>query len=158
MQTMCPLAYRRPARPPSHSELQGLDDEELMASLKAGRSDALAVLFDRYHRRVLSIALKIVRDSGEAEEVIQNVFLEIFRAVAQFDPSKGSPKVLLAERTPSRKYAVEDRILAICDHGHIRLHGSVFIYSLCHVFRPGDSQVFGKERNIGHASFYRSHC
>ena len=64
-----------------------------MAHLQAGYNDALAVLFDRYHRLVLSIALKIVRDPGEAEDVMQNVFLDILRSVAHFDPAKGTTKV-----------------------------------------------------------------
>ncbi len=102
VETMDPLACRRPATPPSYSELERLDDEELMVSLKAGCNDALAVLFDRYHRLVLSIAFKIVRDSGEAEDVMQNVFLEIFRTVAQFDPSKGSTKVWILQHAYHR--------------------------------------------------------
>jgi RNA polymerase sigma-70 factor, ECF subfamily len=72
--------------------MKDLNDEELMAHLQAGHGDALAVLFDRYHRLVLSIALKIVRDLAEAEDVTQNVFLEIFRSVAQFDPARGTTK------------------------------------------------------------------
>jgi hypothetical protein len=71
-------------QPPSFAELKLLSDGELMAHLQTGCNDALAILFDRYHRLVLSIALKIVRDSGEAEDVMQSVFLEIFRSVAQF--------------------------------------------------------------------------
>ena len=68
-----------------------------MASLKAGNNDALAVLFDRYHRLVFSIATRILRDRGEAEDVAQVVFLEIFRAAAQFDPAKGTTKVWLLQ-------------------------------------------------------------
>jgi RNA polymerase sigma-70 factor (ECF subfamily) len=68
-----------------------------MTCLQDGQSDALAVLFDRYQKLVLSIALKIVRDPGEAEDVTQTVFLDIYRAVAQFDPSKGSTKVWLIQ-------------------------------------------------------------
>lgn len=85
----------------SHSsgdlDLNGLADEQLMAQLKEGRHDALAVLFDRYHRLVFSIALRFVRDRGEAEDVMQNVFFEIFRAVTQFDPSKGSTRVWILQ-------------------------------------------------------------
>jgi RNA polymerase sigma-70 factor, ECF subfamily len=77
--------------------LKGLSDDELMAQLQAGRNDALTILFDRYHRLVLSIALKIVRDPGEAEDVMQSVFLEIFRSVAQFDPAKGTTKVWILQ-------------------------------------------------------------
>ena len=65
--------------------------------LQAGQNDALAVLFDRYQKLVLSIALKIVRDPGEAEDVTQTVFLDIYRAVAQFDPRKGNTKVWLMQ-------------------------------------------------------------
>jgi len=77
--------------------MKELNDNELMAHLQVGQGDALAVLFDRYHRLVLSIALKIVRDRGEAEDVMQNVFLEIFRAAAQFDPRKGTTKTWLLQ-------------------------------------------------------------
>jgi RNA polymerase sigma-70 factor (ECF subfamily) len=87
----------RCVQPPSFVELKGLRDGELMAHLRAGCDDALAILFDRYHRLVLSIALKIVRDPGEAEDVMQSVFLEIFRSVAQFDAAKGTTKVWILQ-------------------------------------------------------------
>jgi RNA polymerase sigma-70 factor (ECF subfamily) len=79
------------------AQLRTLADEELMACLQGGQSDALAVLFDRYQKLVLSIALKIVRDPGEAEDVTQIVFLDIYRAVAQFDPGRGNTKVWLMQ-------------------------------------------------------------
>jgi RNA polymerase sigma-70 factor, ECF subfamily len=47
--------------------MKELNDDELMGRLKAGQGDALAVLFDRYQRLVLSIALKIVRDRGRRD-------------------------------------------------------------------------------------------
>jgi RNA polymerase sigma-70 factor, ECF subfamily len=72
--------------------------------MQAGVNDALAVLFERYQRLVLSIALKIVRDHGEAEDVTQNVFLEIYRSVAQFDPAKGSLKVWLLQYAYHRAF------------------------------------------------------
>ncbi len=91
------MPFTRGVPPPSFAELRNKDDGELMAHLQAGCNDALTVLYDRYHRLVLSIALKIVRDSGEAEDVMQSVFLEIFRAVAQFDPAKGTTKVWILQ-------------------------------------------------------------
>jgi RNA polymerase sigma-70 factor (ECF subfamily) len=68
-----------------------------MAHLQAGHGDALAVLFDRYHRLILSVALKILRDAGEAEDVLQSVFLEIYKVAGQFDPSRGTTKVWLLQ-------------------------------------------------------------
>src|SRR5204863_3181836 len=58
---------------------------------------ALAVLFDRYQRLIFKVALKILRDSGEAEDVMQSVFLEIMRVATQFDPQRGSTKVWLLQ-------------------------------------------------------------
>jgi RNA polymerase sigma-70 factor (ECF subfamily) len=81
----------------SLAQVKQLDDAELMLCLQEGRDDALAVLFDRYQKLVLSIALRIVRDPGEAEDVTQIVFLDIYRAVAQFDPNKGNAKVWLMQ-------------------------------------------------------------
>jgi RNA polymerase sigma-70 factor (ECF subfamily) len=82
---------------PTYAELERLSDDQLMARLQSGCHDALAVLFDRYHRLIFSIALKTLRDPGEAEDVMQNVFLDIFRAMAQFDPSRGSTKVWMLQ-------------------------------------------------------------
>ena len=78
-------------------DLCRLSDEELMECVTIGRHDALAVLFDRYHHLVFSVALRIVRDPGEAEEVVQTVFLDIFRAVANFDSRKGILKVWILQ-------------------------------------------------------------
>jgi RNA polymerase sigma-70 factor (ECF subfamily) len=81
----------------SLAQLQRQSDEQLMVCLQQGQGDALAILFDRYQKLVLSIALRIVRDPGEAEDVTQTVFLDIYRAVAQFDPRKGNTKVWLMQ-------------------------------------------------------------
>jgi RNA polymerase sigma-70 factor, ECF subfamily len=74
-----------------------LSDEELTQYIAAGRHDALAILFDRYHRLVFDVAVRIVRDPGEAEDVVQNVFLDVFRAMANFDSRKGILKVWLLQ-------------------------------------------------------------
>ena len=79
------------------AQLARLSDENVMGHIQAGHDDALAVLFDRYRRLVLSIAFKILRDLGEAEDVAQAVFLEIYKVSAQFDPSRGTTKAWLLQ-------------------------------------------------------------
>jgi RNA polymerase sigma-70 factor (ECF subfamily) len=79
------------------ADLTGVSDDQLMMHLNAGFHDALAVLFDRYHRLVFSVALKILRDRGEAEDVMQNVFLDIFRSMSLFDPDKGTLRVWILQ-------------------------------------------------------------
>jgi RNA polymerase sigma-70 factor, ECF subfamily len=88
----------RPDRPPcGDSALDTAPDEKIMSEVQAGSGDAFAVLFDRYHRLVLVTALRIVRDVAEAEEVTQSVFLDLYRAARQFDPTKGTLKVWLLQ-------------------------------------------------------------
>jgi RNA polymerase sigma-70 factor, ECF subfamily len=72
-------------------------DENLMERLRQGHSDALPILFDRFYRLVLKVALRILRDAGEAEDVMQEVFFEIFNKAAQFDPAKGSAKTWILQ-------------------------------------------------------------
>lgn len=74
-----------------------VSDEELARQISTGSHDALTALFDRYHRLVFDVALRIVRDPGEAEDVVQNVFLDVFRAMANFDPRKGILKVWILQ-------------------------------------------------------------
>lgn len=76
----------------SFADLRALEDDILMGHMRNGHSDALGVLFDRYHRLVLHVALKILHDVGEAEDVMQTVFMEIYRMSVQFDPSRGTTK------------------------------------------------------------------
>ena len=74
-----------------------MTDEDVMEQLRNGNPDALPILFDRFHRLVLKIALRILRDAGEAEDVMQEIFLEIFNKAGQFDPAKGSTKTWILQ-------------------------------------------------------------
>jgi len=81
----------------SWQELNQLGDEDLAAELLAGKHDAFVVLFDRYHKLIFGVAIKIVRDPGEAEEVVQTVFFDAFRGLANFDARRGTLKVWLLQ-------------------------------------------------------------
>ncbi len=74
----------------SWTDLQGVEDPELIRQLLSGNHDALAVIVDRYQRLVFSVALRIVKDEGEAEDVVQIVFTDIFKRAEQFDASRGT--------------------------------------------------------------------
>ena len=78
-------------------QFQASSDEELMEHLKSGHEDALAVLFDRHYRLVFSVALRILRDHGEAEDLMQEVFLEIYRKVKSYDAERGSAKTWILQ-------------------------------------------------------------
>jgi DNA-directed RNA polymerase specialized sigma subunit len=74
----------------SLDQLRALDDEELANKLANGCHDALTVLFERHSGLVFRIARRILRNDGEAEETVQQVFLNVYRSIDQFDCQKGS--------------------------------------------------------------------
>ncbi len=60
---------------------------------RAGRADeaAFALLYDATSSRIFGLALRVVRDPAQAEEVTQEAFLEIWRTAGRYDAAKGSP-------------------------------------------------------------------
>jgi RNA polymerase sigma-70 factor (ECF subfamily) len=74
-----------------------MTDEDVMERLRNGDPNALPILFDRFHRLVMKIGLRILRDAGEAEDVMQEIFLEIFNKAGQFDSAKGSAKTWILQ-------------------------------------------------------------
>jgi RNA polymerase sigma-70 factor (ECF subfamily) len=83
-------------------ESDELSDEMLISLLRAEDADALDVLFSRHSRLVYSIALRILRDVGEAEEVVQDCFLYVYRKALSFEPSRGSVRVWIIQVAYSR--------------------------------------------------------
>jgi len=51
---------------------------------------ALATLYDRYSGLVYAVVLRVLRDAGAAEEILQDIFYQLWQRAAQFDPSRGS--------------------------------------------------------------------
>lgn len=67
-------------------------DEELLNETGGGGRDALGVLFRRHAHRLRNIAWRILQDRAEADDLLQEVFLLIYRKAALFDSSKGSAR------------------------------------------------------------------
>jgi RNA polymerase sigma-70 factor (ECF subfamily) len=67
-------------------------DEQLMSRLREGERDAIAELFRRHSGPIYRFGRKILRDSGEADDLVQEVFLYVFRRSELFDPSKGTAR------------------------------------------------------------------
>src|SRR5579871_6707886 len=73
------------------------NDEEAMARLRAGDTTALNYLLDRHSRLVFNIARRIVQDFGEAEEIVQDVFFQIYQKAELFDPSRGTTRAWILQ-------------------------------------------------------------
>jgi RNA polymerase sigma-70 factor (ECF subfamily) len=88
----------------------GTDDAALIARMSAGDEGALGLLYDRWEDSVRSLALAIVGESAEAEDVVEDVFWQAWRQTARFDASRGSAGAWLLTMTRSRSI---DRVRAI---------------------------------------------
>jgi RNA polymerase sigma-70 factor (ECF subfamily) len=67
-------------------------DEDLLRQVRSGSKDALALLFRRYARGIRNVAFRILRNEAEADDLVQEVFLFIFRKASLFDGSQGAAR------------------------------------------------------------------
>jgi RNA polymerase sigma-70 factor (ECF subfamily) len=67
-------------------------DESLLKQVREGVKEALAVLFRRHARAVRNVAYRILRNESEADDLVQEVFLHIFRKAALFDVEQGTAR------------------------------------------------------------------
>jgi RNA polymerase sigma-70 factor (ECF subfamily) len=65
-------------------------DAALVARIIQRDESALAALYDRYSGMLSSVLNRILRDTQAAEEILQDIFYQLWRTAAQFDPSRGS--------------------------------------------------------------------
>jgi len=66
-------------------------DVQLVARCADGDEGALAELYDLFGRAAYAMALRIVRDASQAEDVVQEAFMDLWRGAARFDPSRSRP-------------------------------------------------------------------
>lgn len=82
------------------------DDSALVARMQRRDPHALAELYDRYGRLTYSLILRVVRDTGIAEDLVQETFLRVWNRVSGFDAQKGSigPWLLAVARNRAIDY------------------------------------------------------
>ena len=77
-------------------------DESLIALVREGDDAALSLLFHRYARLVRGVALRVLQDAAEADDLLQDVFVLIHRSCSSFDSSKGSARFWILHLTYRR--------------------------------------------------------
>jgi len=77
-------------------------DRTLLARMAQGDGDALAELYDRYVRPVYSLAVRILRDGRDAEDVVQEVFTQAWRQASRYTAARGPAVAWLFTLTRSR--------------------------------------------------------
>jgi RNA polymerase sigma-70 factor, ECF subfamily len=120
------------SHPPLLKTGEKTSDSDLIAAIREGQDDACAALVRRYGRLVYRVAVDILRDSGEAEDMTQEVFLQVFRHADRYDAARGTVKVwilqyayhqtLRRKETLRKRAAYDGASLDEVDHttGHMR--------------------------------------
>ena len=78
------------------------EDADLLSRLQSGDEQAMASLYDRYSKIVYSVALRVLRDPASAEDVLQEIFMQIWRNPDSFIATRGSLGGWLAVVTRNR--------------------------------------------------------
>jgi len=98
-------AGRAPHREPADPSA----DLDAIRRVASGDPDALAFLYDRHSRIVYALAFRIIGDSPDAEEIVQDVFAQVWRQAARYDTTRGAVVAWMLMMTRSRAI---DRIRA----------------------------------------------
>ncbi len=77
-------------------------DHAALERMARGDHEALAELYDRHGRLVFSLALRILRDQSDAEDIVQDVFSQAWRQAARYESSRGNVIAWLLNLTRSR--------------------------------------------------------
>jgi RNA polymerase sigma-70 factor, ECF subfamily len=98
-------ARRSLAQEPSENLTSSIHtDEELFDRILRREEEALLTLFRRYNRLVFSIGYRVLRDVGEAEDLVQEIFLRLHRGECSFDSAKGPARAWFVQMSHRRAF------------------------------------------------------
>ena len=108
---------------PPHADAEGVRARALIERARRGDRDAFGELYDLFSPVCLGVAVRLLRDRREAEDLVHDVFLEAWQRVRDYDESRGSVRTWLLLRLRSRAFdrlgrAGARRIVALPE-GHV---------------------------------------
>lgn len=77
------------------AEDQKLSDQGLVERIASGKRDALGELYDRYASIMMAVGIKRIKDRPEVEDVLHDVFMEVWRNARSYDPERASVRTWL---------------------------------------------------------------
>lgn len=86
----------------SPASAAALDDKELIGAIVDGQSAALSELYDRFSGMLMALSQRILHDPADAEEVLQETFLQVWNQAARYDSKRSSVSTWLVLIARSR--------------------------------------------------------
>jgi RNA polymerase sigma-70 factor, ECF subfamily len=96
------IKMERVVRPSATLSMPEPHPQVLLRRLAAGDHAALGEFYDLYAGLANGLALRILRDTSEAEDVVQEVFVQVWRQASRFDPERGTPEAWLCTMARTR--------------------------------------------------------
>lgn len=87
---------------PTATMPESSDDYALMRAIAGGDSAALKALYGRHGSAVYALCLRMLKDAGEAEQLLTDVFFEVWNSRERYDEGRGNPLTYLMRLTRSR--------------------------------------------------------
>ncbi len=75
----------------SNLSIAEVTDEALMLGIQERKPEALAGLYDRYSSILKALIMRIIHNDAEADDLLQEIYMEIWNQAANFSPTKGKP-------------------------------------------------------------------
>lgn len=98
-----------------------ISDVALLKAVARKEQSALAQIYDRYRQVLFGLMMRILRNREEAEDVLQEVFIQVWRRAADFDETRGRPFTWLV--TVARSRAI-DRLRSLSARERVAIAGS----------------------------------
>jgi RNA polymerase sigma-70 factor (ECF subfamily) len=94
--------YINDGNPAQHEKVEPMDDAALLDAVGEGSQDAMATVYDRYSRIVYCIALRVLHEPSLAEDVMQEVLLQVWKRPQSFVAQRGNLSAWLSVVTRNR--------------------------------------------------------
>ncbi len=156
-----------PADPAVEADLKSAEDAELVKAVSGDSAEALAELYDRFSGMLLGLAHRILGDGSDAEEVLQEAFLQVWNQAGRYDPRRSSVSTWLVLITRSRAIdrlrsrRVKDRtLLAVqqekpADHTSPEGAGDVFRQERRQRLQEEMARLPPEQREVLEMAFFR---
>ncbi len=142
-----------------------ISDESLMQQIARRNTDALAQLFDRYGALLKGLVLRVVHDDAEADDLLQEIFLQVWDQAQKYLESKGKPLGWLV--TLSRRRAIDrlrkresygrakDRFEAEADPNAHSVDDDISLSDMRHFLRAHISHLPPAQREVIELAYFK---
>jgi RNA polymerase sigma-70 factor (ECF subfamily) len=129
-----------------------ISDEALMLQVSGGSREALAMLFRRYARVVRGVSYRVLRDTSEADDLVQDVFLLVHRDCKTYDSSKSPVRFWILQMAyrraiSRRRYLTSRHFYTRLDLNDATVESTIPQNRLCNINDLMDENVENKDLN-----------